>query len=62
MRIKCPLCQNALTITLVWEDTEGYSTTHTREYKCKCGCVFEVNFVAEKPKILEFPIDKLPKV
>jgi hypothetical protein len=36
--------------------------THTREYECKCGCVFEVNFIAENPKILDFPIDKLPKV
>ena len=58
MRIKCPNCQNTMTITLLWEDTDGYSTTHTREYECKCGCVFEVNFIAEEPKILEKPIDK----
>ena len=51
MRIKCPNCQS-MAITLLWEDTDSYSTTHTREYECKCGCVFEVNFIAEKPKIL----------
>lgn len=58
MRIKCPNCQSAITITLLWEDTDSYSTTHVREYECKCGCVFEVNFIAEKSKILEKPIDK----
>lgn len=52
MRIKCPNCQNGMTITLLWEDTNSYSTTHTREYECKCGCEFEVNFIAEEPKIL----------
>ena len=58
MRIKCPNCQNSMTITLTWSDTDSYSTTHTREYECKCGCAFEVDFVAEKPKILQIPIDK----
>lgn len=58
MRIKCPNCQNTTSITLLWEDTDGYSTTHTREYECKCGCVFEVNFVAKETNILENPIDK----
>ena len=58
MRIKCPNCQKSTTITLTWEDTDGYSTTHTQEYECKCGCVFEVNFIAESPKILQNPIDK----
>lgn len=58
MRIKCPNCQNSMSITLIWEDTDSYSTTHTKEYECKCGCVFEVNFIAEKPKILGKPIDK----
>lgn len=58
MGIKCPNCKNSRTITLLWEDTDSYSSIHTREYKCKCGCVFEVNFVAENPKILKKPIDK----
>ena len=58
MRIKCPICQNSSTIDLVWEDTDKYCTTHTQEYKCWCGCAFEVNFIAEKPKILNLPIDK----
>lgn len=62
MRIKCPICQNTTAITLIWEDTESYSTTHIREYKCKCGCVFEVKFTAENPKILQFPIDYFPKM
>jgi hypothetical protein len=47
-----------MSITLLWEDTSSYSTIHTKEYGCRCGCVFEVNFIAEKPTILEKPIDK----
>ena len=58
MRIKCPNCQNTLTITRLWKDTDSYSTIHTREYKCKCGCEFEVNFIAKAPTILRKPIDK----
>ena len=58
MRIKCPNCNNTLTLTLVWEDTSSYSTIHTKEYACKCGCEFEVNFVAKSPIILRKPIDK----
>ena len=58
MRIKCPNCQNVMTITLLGEDTNKYGTTHTREYGCKCGCVFEVEFVAKISTILEKPIDK----
>lgn len=58
MRIKCPNCQGSMTITLTWEDTDSYSSIHTREYECNCGCTFEVNFVAEKPKILGITIDK----
>lgn len=57
MRIKCPNCQS-MAITLVWEDTSNYSTIHTREYVCKCGCVFEVEFVAKTSTILDKPIDK----
>ena len=53
MRIKCPNCNNSMTIVLVWEDSDKYSTTHTREYECSCGCLFEVNLVAEKPKIFK---------
>lgn len=55
MRIKCPNCHKDLTVELIWEDTDVYSHIHTREYKCKCGCVFEVNFVATEPKILSKP-------
>ena len=57
-RIECPNCQNSMTITLLWRDTDSYSTTHIREYGCKCGCIFEVNFVAENSTILQKPIDK----
>lgn len=53
MRIKCPNCNNSMTIVLVWADTDGYSITHTKEYECKCGCSFEVNFIAEEPKIIK---------
>ena len=55
MRIKCPNCHNASTVNFVWEDTDVYSNIHTREYKCKCGCVFEINFIATEPKILSNP-------
>jgi hypothetical protein len=51
-----------MSITLLWEDRYDYSTTHTREYGCKCGCVFEVNFIAEAPIILEKPLDKPQRV
>lgn len=61
MRIKCPICKSPL-IELVWQDTDNYGTSHTYEYECKCGCAFEVDFVAENPKILQLPIDKQPKV
>ena len=57
-RIECPNCQNSMTITLLWRDTDSYSTTHIREYGCKCGCIFEVKFVAENSTILQKPIDK----
>lgn len=62
MRIKCPNCHNTLTVEMTWEDTDVYSTIHTREYKCKCGCEFEVNFTATDTKILHKPIDKNEKV
>ena len=52
MKIKCPNCKDSKTIELVWEDTDKYATIHTREYECGCGCVFEINFIAEEPKIL----------
>ena len=58
MRIKCPNCNETMTVELVWEDTDGYSTTHTREYECKCGCMFEVNYIAEEPKIIKMGLDK----
>ena len=58
MRIKCPNCQNSMTITLIWEDHSNYSVTHTKEYSCECSCEFEVNFVATSPIILKKPIDK----
>lgn len=62
MKIKCPTCKNSGTIALMWEDRDGYSTIHTREYECKCGCVFEVNFIASTPTILQKPIDKFTNV
>ena len=58
MRIKCPNCNSSMKIVLTWEDRAVYSTTHTKEYECKCGCVFEVDFIAEEPTILHKPIDK----
>ena len=59
MRIKCPICQGTTTVDLWWEDTESFSKIHKREYKCRCGCVFEVKFIAEEnPTILENPLDK----
>lgn len=59
MKIYCPNCDSNL-ITLTWEDTDSYATVHTKEYEChKCGCTFEVNFIAEKNvKILNISNDK----
>ena len=64
MRIKCPNCGSTTKVLLVWQDTDNYGTIHTKEYECyKCGCTFEVNFIAEeKAKILDLPIDKSTKV
>lgn len=62
MKIKCPFCGSSTQIELVWQDTDNYVTVHTYEYECSCGCAFEVNFIAEKPKILYLPIDKQLKV
>ena len=58
MKVKCPNCNESMAVVLVWEDTDGYSTTHTREYECKCGCMFEVNYIAEEPKIIKIGLDK----
>jgi hypothetical protein len=61
--IHCPNCDSNY-ISLTWQDTDNYIEVHTKEYECyNCGCVFEVDFVAEKKaKILDLPIDKQPKV
>ena len=58
MRIKCPNCQGSMTYELLWRDTDSCSTIDTREYECECGCLFEVDFVAENPKILQLSLDK----
>ena len=62
MRIKCPHCGSTSKMGLMWQDTDNYSTIHTKEYECECGCGFEVNFIAENPKILHLPIDKSAQV
>lgn len=62
MRIKCPNCGSTSKVELVWQDTDNYGTTHTNEYECKCGCAFEVNFIATAPKILSKPIDKSAEI
>lgn len=62
MRIKCPYCGSTSKIELVWQDTDNYGTTHIKEYECECGCAFEVNFIAQTPRIFQLPIDKQAKV
>lgn len=45
MRIACPKCKMSQKLTLMWSDTDGYGTTHTREYECSfCGCAFEATY------------------
>ena len=58
MRVKCPMCGSTAQVEFMWEETDKYSTTHTREYECGCGCAFEVDFEAVKTKILCLLLDK----
>ena len=41
-RVKCPKCGSTAQLQLLWEDHYDYSTTHIKEYKCGCGCHFEI--------------------
>lgn len=52
-RIKCPNCGSTAQVELVWADRSSYSTTHTKEYECGCGCHFEVIFEVKTTNILE---------
>lgn len=52
-RIKCPNCGSTAQVELVWADRSSYSTTHTKEYECGCGCHFEVIFEVKTIKILK---------
>lgn len=44
-RIKCPDCGNSAQIQLLDNGTNYFSRTY-KEYKCGCGCHFEVIFEA----------------
>ena len=53
MRITCPKCKMSQKLTLMWSDTDGYGTSHTREYECGfCGCAFEATYELKNTKIL----------
>ena len=53
MRITCPKCKTSQKLTLMWSDTDGYGTSHTREYECSfCGCTFEAIYELTDTKIL----------
>lgn len=51
--IKCPNCGSTSQIELMWNDHYSYTDYHDYEYKCGCGCLFEVRFEATKTTILE---------
>jgi hypothetical protein len=58
MRITCPKCKMSQKLTLMWRDTDAYSTSYTREYECSfCGCAFEATYELTNTKILN--VEKL---
>ena len=53
MKVTCPKCKMSQKLTLMWKDSDCYSTSHTREYECGfCGCDFEATFELTDTKIL----------
>ena len=52
MRIKCPNCDSTAQVALTWRDTDNYSTIENKEYICRCGCMFSVEFKAVETTIL----------
>lgn len=51
--IKCPKCGKAAEVELMWHDNYDQTDYHEYEYKCGCGCLFEVRFTVAKIKIIE---------
>lgn len=50
--IKCPNCGSSAQVELVWVDSEMYSNTHYKQYKCGCGCDFVITFEIADVKII----------
>ena len=52
-RATCPKCGSTSQVELVWRDSYSYSTTHIKEYKCGCGCHFEIVLEYSRTNIYE---------
>jgi DNA-directed RNA polymerase subunit M/transcription elongation factor TFIIS len=51
-KIKCPNC-GSTQVTFIWEDRASYDTKKIKEYKCKCGCIFEAIFTLTEINFLD---------
>ena len=52
--IKCPNCgKTSPNIELMWHDNYSCTDYHEYEYKCECGCKFEVRFEVASVKVME---------
>lgn len=49
--IKCPNCGSTAQVKCIYFDEEKYTSTHYREFKCGCGCKFQVEFEIKKIEI-----------
>lgn len=48
--IKCPKCSSVEQVELLWCDNCSRTEKHEYEYKCDCGCKFEVIFAIKEIK------------
>lgn len=51
--IKCPNCGSTAQVELMWCDHYSRTDYHEYEYKCDCGCEFEVRFEVASIRIKE---------
>lgn len=51
--IKCPNCGSTAQVELMWCDNYSRTDHHEYEYKCECGCEFEVRFEVASIRIKE---------
>ena len=51
--IKCPNCGSTAQVELLWHDNYNRTDYHEYDYRCGCGCEFEVRFEVVSTKIKE---------